>query len=126
MNKKYPKTEETGNKNPYKVPEGYFDELNQNILNRLDEVTVEMPETISLWNRVKPWVYMAAMFIGIALMFKVFSGDFNPSSDKLAKSESIRLQQNYFEDENYEEVYDYLEYQTIKHNYRESVYISEN
>lgn len=56
-----------------KVPEGYFEELNVRILNNLPAYP-EAPKSVdlSLWQRVKPYVYLAAMFAGIWLMMNMF------------------------------------------------------
>ena len=66
------------------VPDGYFESLHDRVMQNLPEkeIIVERPAPISFWTMAKPWVYMAAMFAGIALMFKVFtwtSGDFSNS-----------------------------------------------
>ena len=57
----------------YRVPEGYFDELNSKILADLPPYKMA-PKTVpmSMWQRVKPYVYLAAMFAGIWMMMKVF------------------------------------------------------
>lgn len=57
----------------FRVPEGYFEELNLKIMESLPAYP-EAPRTVelSLWQRVKPYVYLAAMFAGIWLMMKVF------------------------------------------------------
>ncbi|MFA6912800.1 MAG: hypothetical protein WCQ61_06755, partial [Proteiniphilum sp.] len=52
-------------KNPFKVPENYFALLNEEIMSRLPEKEYVAPPPVTLWEKVKPWVYMAAMFIGI-------------------------------------------------------------
>ena len=52
-------------KNPFKVPENYFAQLNEEIMSRLPEKEYVEPRTVSLWDKVKPWVYLAAMFVGI-------------------------------------------------------------
>lgn len=59
---------------PFKVPEGYFENFTNGIMSQLTEVDREDSTTVSLWHRVRPWVYMAAMFTGIALMIKMFVG----------------------------------------------------
>lgn len=57
----------------FKVPEGYFADLNKNILNNLPPYKLVPEETrISTWQRYKPYFYLAAMFGGIWLMMKVF------------------------------------------------------
>ena len=71
-------------KSGMKVPDGYFESLHDRVMQNLPEkeIIVEQPAPISFWTMAKPWVYMAAMFAGIALMFKVFvwtSSDFTNS-----------------------------------------------
>ena len=58
--------------NPFKTPSGYFDLLPELIMAHLPEKEKIETPVISLWDRIKPWVYMAAMFVGIALMLKIF------------------------------------------------------
>lgn len=57
----------------FRVPDGYFEELNLKIMESLPPYPeVERKVDLSLWQRVKPYVYMAAMFAGIWLMMKMF------------------------------------------------------
>ncbi|MDR2627850.1 MAG: hypothetical protein LBC40_07440 [Dysgonamonadaceae bacterium] len=126
MNKKYQKTDAIGNKNPFKVPEGYFENLNSRIQERLNEVEVEPLPVISLWGRLRPWVYMAAMFAGIALMFKLFNGELKrPGFYETSGSVAKYNQAEFFANENTEDVLDYLENRAIESNYRDVVYIGE-
>jgi len=59
---------------PFKAPEGYFESFTNGIMSQLPEVVHKDLTTtnVSLWHRVRPLIYMAAMFAGIALMIKVF------------------------------------------------------
>lgn len=66
-----------GKENPFKVPEGYFENLTSEVMNKLPEkekVSFE-EEHISIWTRVKPFLYLAAMFVGAALIIQVASSD---------------------------------------------------
>lgn len=66
------------------VPDGYFEELNARIMSNLPSYP-EAPRHVEMtsWQRVKPYVYLAAMFAGIWLMMNMFhhlsmsSGSFN-------------------------------------------------
>lgn len=62
-----------GTKVPYRVPEGYFKSLKKGIMDSLPEYP-EKPKAVklSLWQRCKPYVYLAAMFAGIWCMMQVF------------------------------------------------------
>lgn len=64
-----------------RVPEGYFPDLEQRILSSLPPYKKSEPKIeLSRWQRVKPYVYLAAMFCGIWLMMKVFHTATQPMS----------------------------------------------
>ncbi|MDP4269542.1 MAG: hypothetical protein Q8909_05395 [Bacteroidota bacterium] len=53
-----------GNAQPFKVPENYFEQFNSRMMESLPEKEIKKEEKVpvySLWNRVKPMFYMAAM-----------------------------------------------------------------
>lgn len=61
------------------TPEGYFDAFKATMASRLPEnINAEQPDIAervktSLWTKVRPYVYMAAMFAGVWCMTKMFS-----------------------------------------------------
>lgn len=57
----------------FRVPENYFENLNRQIMENLPAYP-EAPRRadLSMWQRVKPYLYLAAMFAGIWLMMNVF------------------------------------------------------
>lgn len=65
--------EKYGTDTGFSVPEGYFEALNVKILRELPPYP-EAPKVVrmSSWQRMKPYVYLAAMFAGIWLMMNVF------------------------------------------------------
>ncbi len=56
-----------GKDNPFSVPDGYFEHFTQQLMDKLPEkkISIEAPHHITIWQRIKPWLYMAAMFCGI-------------------------------------------------------------
>ena len=62
-------------KNPgFKVPENYFDDFNKRMADMLPDVEITPVDVKpTMWQRVKPLVYMAAMFAGVWCMLSVFS-----------------------------------------------------
>lgn len=117
MSKKKIKLEEIGNANPFQTPEGYFENLTDNIMSRLPERVSDAPQTVGLWARVQPWVYMAAMFAGIALMIRLFVGSpdsVTRNSNELNLSSSAEI----------EEFYEYYEDQYVKSYYSEAFYLA--
>ena len=75
MEKKTPLLDEIGRKHGMKVPGNYFADFTEKMTESLPER--EFPELVqpSLWLRVRPWIYMAAMFVGAALIIRVASDE---------------------------------------------------
>ena len=70
-----------GTQNPFRVPENYFEDFTQELMNKLPEKEpMQRLSEPTLWQRVKPWVYMAAMFVGIMLSVRIFVGE--PQKEK--------------------------------------------
>ncbi|MCD8080963.1 MAG: hypothetical protein LUF04_11340 [Bacteroides sp.] len=82
-----------GTGNAFKVPEGYFENLTMQVMDRLPEK--EKPafkqKTVSLWDKVKPWTYMAAMFVGAALIIRVASTDPGPMDDRMVSEAELEM-----------------------------------
>ena len=56
----------------FRVPEGYFEEVFAKVEASLPEQKGVKAPKPTLWQRVCPYVYMAAMFAGLWLMMKTF------------------------------------------------------
>lgn len=82
MKKEANNLESLKGKNPFTVPEGYFEGLTSQIMSQLPEKPQEKEKRISLMDRVRPWLYMAAVFVGLGLFFKaiVFVNTPDPNS----------------------------------------------
>lgn len=57
---------ETGNRNPFTVPENYFESFAAEIDTKIGK------DRLSAKKLLKPWFYMAAMFVGVFLMGNLF------------------------------------------------------
>ena len=79
-----------GMENPFQVPDGYFEGLTSEVMNRLPEKEVSALESRqpTLWEKVKPWVYMAAMFTGAALIIRIASTDSAVNTERMAADEA--------------------------------------
>ena len=63
-----------GKDSGFKVPENYFADFNQRMADMLPEVEITPVDVKpTMWQRVRPLVYMAAMFAGVWCMMSVFS-----------------------------------------------------
>ena len=79
-----------GKENSFKVPDGYFENLTSEVMNKLPEKekVVFKEEPVSTWTRLKPLLYLAAMFVGAALIIRVASTDHKPAAiDEVAVTE---------------------------------------
>lgn len=78
-----------GKENNFRVPDGYFENLTSEVMNRLPEKekAVFAKRESTTWERVRPWLYMAGMFVGAALIIRVASADRTPAVDQLAVSD---------------------------------------
>ena len=80
--------------NPFKVPEGYFEGLTDQIMSRLPEKEYDRPRKTTVYERVRPWLYMAAIFIGLALFIRTIIGfdASDASAGQLAYADSAEIQ----------------------------------
>jgi len=70
-----------GKDSGFKVPENYFDDFNQRMADMLPDVEITPVDVKpTMWQRVRPLVYMAAMFAGVWCMMSVFN-HFNGAND---------------------------------------------
>ena len=79
----------------FTVPEGYFDALRKDVLSHLPERPAEpVAPKLTVWQKIRPYVYMAAMFAGIWCMMKMFhtmSQSAEISLDNIPKSVALAV-----------------------------------
>lgn len=103
----------------FKVPEGYFSEFAKRMAESLPEKKVAVRSKATVWTRVRPWVYMAAMFAGVWLMMYMFS-DLKSRSEKPYFNEQIAdaMSNEEFVDD-YRNYGDISDYELMKQLYEE-------
>lgn len=118
-------------KNPFAVPEGYLEGLPAQIMSGLPEKPrQETAKRVSLAERVRPWLYMAAVFAGLGLFFKaimtVLPSDGMQADPLLVKTDmpadSLDMPEETTEDEEYLE---YIEAQYTNYLLAEELALSE-
>ncbi len=82
-----------GTDNPFKTPEGYFENLSSQVMSKLPEKKTNVIH-ISRWQSIKPWAYMAAMFVGAALMIQLGRGVFTPNTVTQSESDLFAFDSN--------------------------------
>ena len=70
-----------GKEDVFRVPDGYFENLTSK------ETPAIIKREPTKWERIKPWVYMTAMFAGAALIIRVASTDRTPVNNRMAMDE---------------------------------------
>jgi hypothetical protein len=70
------KIDEREPRRPFRVPEGYFDNLTQDIMAALPQQESIYSTTIKVtpWMRIRPYIYAAAAFAGIFFCIKAAIG----------------------------------------------------
>ena len=116
-------------KNPFKVPDNYFAQFNEEIMSRLPEKEYVAPRQVPLWDKVKPWVYLAAMFVG--MYFTVNFLTRNTDKEQITTEQSATaIQPGTSPVDNYwstiyiaeEEFYQFLEEQIVDDGYYDYMY----
>ncbi|MDR2968735.1 MAG: hypothetical protein LBV32_03910 [Tannerellaceae bacterium] len=101
---------EQNRENPFRVPEGYFENLTSQIMSGIPEQPAgkEPAKVISMADRVRPWLYLAAVFVGLLLFFKALVG-ITGSTDNSQNQEPLLVHTEVSADL-YDEDEEYLEY----------------
>jgi hypothetical protein len=129
METKRNKLDELKGQNPFKLPEGYLEGLNEQIMNRLPDKIPEAAPKVSLYDRIRPLLYMAGVFAGLLLLFRVFTLPDLPRKASFA-NEALPVQQATVAEETWyaasitdedQEFMDYLAY--LEDEYYNSTYV---
>jgi len=108
---------------PFKTPEGYFENFTNGIMSKLPEVVREESKSVSLWLRVRPWIYMAAMIAGVVVMMRVFTGSpMQPNKIKNYASEGFNLTSS----SDIDDFYGYYEDGLAQLAYDDAFYLTNN
>ena len=115
MNKKENTLDRLKGKQPFRVPDGYMEGLTNRIMESLPEPPVMEAESVSLVERIRPWLYLAAVFAGMGLFFKAIIGVDSAREDTLSDTLLVRSDVPSaslvaIESEAAQEEADYLEY----------------
>jgi len=72
ISKKENIVEELRGRQPFRVPDGYFESLTDEFMRSLPKKAKPETKVISFYDRVKPWLYIAAVFTGIIILFNIY------------------------------------------------------
>lgn len=88
-----------GTRNPFTVPGGYFDDFPKKLMDKLPEKepVSALPTETTVWQRIKPWIYMAAMFCGLMLSVRVVVGPPKQDTPVFTAAETEQFSDEYME-----------------------------
>lgn len=73
----------------FKVPENYFADFGKQLQDALPEPQITPEVKPTLWMRVRPYIYMAAMFAGIWCTMRIFNDLSGANSSQQAGMQAI-------------------------------------
>ena len=83
MEAKDNKLENMRKETPFRVPDGYFEGFTARMMEQIPDDEPQFEDNkVTMWDRVRPIFYLAAMFAGLGLFFKAIV--FFDNSDKLS------------------------------------------
>lgn len=83
MEAKDNKLENMRKENPFRVPDSYFEGFTARMMEQIPDDEPQFEDNkVTMWDRVRPIFYLAAMFAGLGLFFKAIV--FFDNSDKLS------------------------------------------
>ena len=97
--------DELRDRQPFRVPERYFDDFTGDFLRSLPRKLTPEEKKISFYDRVKPWLYLAAMIVGIIVLFNIFHQTTETTVEKKPVLSSINVD---IEEEDDDEFFDYI------------------
>ncbi|BAR48902.1 hypothetical protein [Tannerella forsythia] len=117
--------EDEKKKNSFRVPEGYMEGLTDRIMARLPECPQQKEtKVVSMAEKMRPWLYLAASFIGLLLIFKGIQGERvqkdHTADPLLVKMEAPEASLNAISEED-QEFLEYLEAQYADELFLEEV-----
>lgn len=112
------------NKNPFKVPENYFEQFNAEIMERLPKKESHKRENIKpLWKKIVPWSAVAAMAAGVIVTIGVFNHRSSSVETDLASSSTNIVDTNgpmLASTADVEDFYMFLEDEAVHESYYDS------
>ncbi len=114
--------------NPFKIPENYFEDFTERMMSQLPDKEFKMSEKVTMWQKVKPLVYMAAMFIGMFFTIQLFVNK-STNNNQSQSTKFVDIDKHLQNDKYWntvqvseEEFYKYIEDQLAEDGYYDYLY----
>ncbi|MDR2233825.1 MAG: hypothetical protein LBE56_12005 [Tannerella sp.] len=76
-------------KNPFKAPNGYFEGLTAQIMSQIPDDTTQNTKVISMNDKMRPWLFIAAACAGLLLVFRLL---ISPAQNDSIKPDDASMQ----------------------------------
>jgi hypothetical protein len=86
MKKETQNTDRLRIENPFIVPTGYMEGLTSQIMSRLPEKSLKEPKKVTTMEYLRPWLYLAAVFVGMGLFVDLLISRGDSGKDIVADS----------------------------------------
>lgn len=118
-------------KNPFKVPENYFEQFNAGIMDKLPEKESSKKGNIKpLWKKIVPWSAVAAMVAGVVVTIGIFNHGTSPtgtsvtsSTPNIVNTDGNKNGTMLASSADVEDFYMFLEDEAVQASYYDSFYI---
>lgn len=107
------------NKNPFKVPENYFQDFNAEIMGKLPEKESITAKRVPLWKKVVPWTAVAAAFVGVLFLTGIFDRGTAVDPTNVISQSTDQTDNLVVEEDIY---YAFLEDEIVKARYKEMMF----
>ncbi|MCW1735713.1 hypothetical protein [Anaerorudis cellulosivorans] len=122
--------EDINKTDPFKVPDHYFEQFNKEIMKRLPPIKTPEFQPVPLREKVRPWIYMAAMFVGLFIIIQFLTKNAGNQSTRSSATYDSGMQSATIPSDKYwstveiseEEFYQYLEDQLSEDEYYDYIY----
>ncbi|GAB6120817.1 hypothetical protein [Dysgonomonas termitidis] len=102
-------------KNPFKVPENYFENFNADMMGKLPEKETEKAKVVPLWRKALPWTAAAAVFCGVIFSTGILNEEKTAEPDPVVASAIASSSEE-------EDYYLFLEDEVARAKYRDVMY----
>lgn len=110
-------------KQPFKLPSNYMEELTDQIMESIPEEPFQIEQPVTLMTKIRPYFYMAAMFASMVFVLGLLIGDATVGTQqRLNKAELYTAKSDDIADE---EFLEYIEEQYNSSLLKEELYFSE-
>jgi hypothetical protein len=110
------------NKNPFKIPENYFENFNAEIMDKLPVKNIQKVKIVPLWKKVIPWTAVAAVFGGVLYLTGILNHTSTISDPTMIAEQPESVIASGIASSDEDDYYAFLEEEVDKAKYKDIFY----